>query len=64
MGSATYRPRRIMHEIFLGDSDMERWGREQELAPERAEALPLEERYLGERGKAETYGMRMLVRSL
>lgn len=59
-----YRPRRIMHEIFFGDSDWEKWGREQELAPENAEYLPLEDRYISEHGKVETYGMRMLMRSL
>jgi hypothetical protein len=56
--------RRVTHQVFRGDSEKESEGQADELATARAQSLTLEERYISEHGSAETYGMRMLMRSL
>lgn len=65
MGNVKDLPRGVIaHAVFRGDSEMEIEGQAQELATARMQPFTLDERYISEHGRAEIYGMRMLMRSI
>lgn len=65
MGSVRYQGfHEAVHEFFRGDQEREHEGYEGELSPDRYQALALEEQFITDHCRPETYGLRMLMRSI